>query len=405
MTQIWLEVGKTYLNALFSPLFFLLIILVGWQYRRNLRLTGAAPHNTQSTAYIRTTLIAALAGILGGFVGSLLLLFFGIDLAGVGVGYLFLVALLLMLVHPRFICFAYAGGIISLSHLAFGFPRVDITQVMGLVAILHMIESLLILFTGHLDPVPVYARRESGKVVGGFNLQKFWPLPLVAFMSAGGYSSSLSLGQLWHFLKPDAHLIQALEGGLFPVLAVIGYGEVTTTSTPASRSKVSAAYLALYSLILLTLALISAKYPVLSILPALFGPVGHELVIAIGLRSEADNSPLYDHPRNGVRLLDVVKGSPADKAGLRSQDIILKVNNLEVESLVDIDNCIRFSPWGKLSLVISRGSQTMELRLLYKPRENMGIIPVPDGYGTNYISMRQSSRWFILLGYLRRLLR
>ena len=179
-----IEVARKYSVALISPFYLLLIIFIGWQYKRmqeaqelTVGLTG------KSRRYLRTTLVAALAGILGGFLGSFLLIFFGIDLAGLGLIYIFLTAIALMMIHPRFLCFAYAGGLLSILSISVGFPQIQVAHLMGLVAILHMVESLLIIFTGYLDPIPVYLSSPGQNTIGGFNLQKFWPIPLVAMMS------------------------------------------------------------------------------------------------------------------------------------------------------------------------------------------------------------------------------
>jgi len=63
----------------------------------------------------RLTLSAALFGILGGFLGSCLLILIGISVNEIGGIYLLLTALGLMLIQQRFLCFAYAGGVLSLS--------------------------------------------------------------------------------------------------------------------------------------------------------------------------------------------------------------------------------------------------------------------------------------------------
>src|SRR5690606_41661119 len=93
-----------------------------------------------------------------------------------GVGYARLVAIALMMVHPRFICSAYAGGILSVTHLLFGWPGLSVPAIMALVAVLHLVESLLILLHGPTGATPVYVRRPDGRVVGGFTMQKFWPI-------------------------------------------------------------------------------------------------------------------------------------------------------------------------------------------------------------------------------------
>ncbi|MGE5406023.1 MAG: PDZ domain-containing protein, partial [Candidatus Saccharibacteria bacterium] len=193
MIELLTEVGKAYFKegaASFWILYLLAVLLVLWQYRRMQQITGGPP-TSQVKLYLRPTIISALAGIIAGYVGSILLVVCGIDLGGSNFLLVFLLALCLMLIHPRFICFAYAGGILSICNILFGFPHLKVAQVMGLVAILHIVESILILLTGYLDPLPVYTSRPGSGTVGGFNLQKFWPIPLIALTAAGPVSGPM----------------------------------------------------------------------------------------------------------------------------------------------------------------------------------------------------------------------
>src|SRR5699024_665162 len=117
----------------------------------------------------------------------------GISLSEAGISYLWLVALVLMLINQRYLCFAYAGGIVSLFSLLTGYPQIHIPTLMALVAILHLVEAFLIFINGHHLPSPMYVKHESGKVVGAFNLQKFWPMPTIALLGVTMLSSGVDL--------------------------------------------------------------------------------------------------------------------------------------------------------------------------------------------------------------------
>lgn len=364
--------GNTYVQALYSPFFILLILLIGWQYSR-MRSLSDSRGTTDSAGCLKSTVVSVAAGLIGGFVGSFLLIFFGVDLSDIGVIYLFFTALLLMLVQARFLCFAYAGGLLSLLHLLFGFPDIDVSQVMALVAILHMIESLLIFFTGSLDPAPVYVRHND-QIVGGFNLQKFWPLPLVALVSGGMLSIPVSTDAWWPILTQLCQNENLTV--ILPFWAVLGYGEVTTTAQPAVRARTSAAWLALFSVVLLGLALLGAENRGLLYLAALFGPLGHELVIWLNLRAEYKNQPLYCQPEQGLLVLDTVAGSPARKAGLKSRDIILTVNGIAADTRDIMDAAIRRNR-NRAELLVIRQERPIHISFMKRPNEADGMITVP----------------------------
>jgi len=399
LITLTVEIARKYFLAIFSPLYLPLIILIGWQYKKMQDRQPAAGIAGKSRQYLHATLIATAAGMLGGFLGSFLLILFGIDIAGLGIIYLFAIALLLLIIHPRFLCFAYAGGLLSLISLTFGFPRIQVADVMALVAILHMVESLLILFTGHLDPIPVYLSTGQG-TVGGFNLQKFWPIPLVALMSTGLVPISTGPDSWWPLLKDSAGIYEGISLSLVPVLAILGYGELTTTAMPVHRSRSSALYLAIFSATLLGLAVLGSYYPSLLFLAALFGPLGHEMVVFIGWQSERRHPPIYVPPPQGVMVLDVIRRSPAERAGLQSGDIITELNGRTVYGPADLVlSYDRQSPW--LSMTVLREGRRLVLSTGARTYDYLGIIPVPglDGHSLTGVVSNHSG---ILSSLLRR---
>ncbi|NLC11351.1 MAG: hypothetical protein GX767_03750, partial [Firmicutes bacterium] len=106
----------TMTSALLNPFFWLVVVLVFVQYQRmnkfQQKLFGRAYYDPW-----RQTFLSIAFGFLGGTVGSALLLLFGLSLNGLGVAYIWPVALVLLLFSPRFLCFAYAGGIVALASL------------------------------------------------------------------------------------------------------------------------------------------------------------------------------------------------------------------------------------------------------------------------------------------------
>lgn len=401
--QLFLPVVDKVLLQTLLTLFVVMVLVVGWQYKRLQRMSEGLFY-IEKNIYLRSTVTSTLFGIAGGILGSLLLLLFGIDLSGMGIVYLFIVAILLMLFHPRFLCFAYAGGLLCLSNILFGVPHIAVPQLLGLVAVLHMVESVLILVSGHLDPIPVYVRRNDGPVVGGFNLQKFWPIPLVAVMSAAGVESSgitFSTPHWWPLMKTYTEMAPEAGYALLPVLAILGYGEVATTAAPRVKARYSARNLFVFSLVLLFLAVLASHYPALSILPAVFAPLGHELVLWIGLKTESLGEPIFVMPETGVMILDVLPGSLAAVAGLASGDVVVSVNGVVVSNRRELQHILQFT-WGRLNLEVRRGQQTRYFSVQKRPREVLGIILVPESSADRYLSFAGDSRLARVVSLFRR---
>jgi hypothetical protein len=329
------QVVAASLQAVFNPLFLLIVALIWMQLSRMQKTKEALFGLRDST--LRLVLTAIGFGLAGGLLGSVLLVVLGISLNDLGILFLWAIAVLLMLISPRFLCFSYAGGILALVSLLTGYPTLNVPALMGLVAVLHLIEGVLILISGHIDPLPVYVRNRLGRVVGGFNLQKFWPIPLavIAMVTVASQATVTELGGMpdwWPLLRSLGDLSPQTAYGIVPVMAALGYGELAVTCLPRERVRLTSLHLALFSLILLGLALLAAYVPQTAILAALFAPLGHEVVIHAGQRSELQGRPRFVPPPRGVMVLDVLKGSPSQRAGLRSGDVILSIDGIPVNS-------------------------------------------------------------------------
>ncbi|HHV34116.1 MAG TPA: PDZ domain-containing protein [Syntrophomonadaceae bacterium] len=369
------------LKVLVEPFFWLVVLLVWMQYRRMLK-TKEAIYGLQDSP-LRVSLIALVYGIIGGILGSFLMIVFGVTINGVGVAWLWIIALVLMLISPRLLCFSYAGGILAIISLVFGYPQVNVPGLMGLVAVLHLVESILILLSGHQDPLPVYVRNPAGRVVGAFNLQKFWPIPLAVMMILLGADQVpgelMKMPEWWPLIRPwDIASDQEAMYHILPVVAALGYGELAITCLPRERTKRSASHLAGYSVILLGLAVVASHNPQLAIFPALFSALGHELVVFLGRREELQGRPRFVPPSTGVMVLDVIKGSPAHLAGIRSGDVIHSVGGQPVNSRYELSWVLDFMGSSFMLELSNETGETRFVRVNREPGSPLGEITVPE---------------------------
>jgi hypothetical protein len=307
------------------------------QYRRvaesERRLYGVVKNSV-----VRQVAASVLAGAIAGLVTSLVMAVLGASLTGAGVTWLLPLALLLMAINPRFMCFSYAGGIIAVSHLLFGWPDVYVPSIMALVAVLHLAESVLIFLRGASCTTPVTVRHSgTGSVRTGFLMQGFWPLPLILLFvvvlpPGTGTEGLLEMPNWWPLIVPPPAIAGQVNAvfTLFPVAAVLGYSDLAARSLPRVKARVSALLLLGYSVILLGLAVLASHYPALVILPALWGPGGHELVVRIGSRREFVDAPAIVPADDGLAVLDVFPRGGAAKAGIRTGDVLLTVDGAPI---------------------------------------------------------------------------
>ena len=202
MTTPWLELFQllvlTMLTVLVEPLFWIVMAIVAFQYRQMQR-NQLAMFGVAGPPLSRQIFWAFLYGTFGGVMGSVVLTLVGVNIERMGFQYIWPLAITLALINMRFLCFAYAGGLVAISNALFGWPNVDVPQVLALVAALHVTESVLIAISRRYGATPVIIKHGE-RLVGGFNLQNFWPLPLVVLGTVAMQSGALPEGV---FHTPD----------------------------------------------------------------------------------------------------------------------------------------------------------------------------------------------------------
>jgi hypothetical protein len=355
--------------------------------------------------------------------------------------------LFLLLIHPRFLCFAYAGGIVGLAALfvraaATVYPelaeysisgallKIHIPALLVLVGLLHLIESLLIFLGGHRGYTPLYYKHPTGDVVGGFSLQRFWPMPLVALMVTVVLQAEIagvSMPEWWPLLQSTIQpgIGESLQYLAVPVAAGLGYADLALSSTPREKSLFSARYLGLYSVVLLGIALAAEFYPLLIVPGVILAPLGHELLIVYGNKLEMGRTPLYRAGSRGAQVMMVLPGSAAEQAGLKQGDIVQKVNGLPVQGFQELLARIEESYFmvllevlrreGDFSVVLKKkkavptetmGSTQNGAAVIpeaYAPLHSiaaLGLIMVPPRHSRVYVENRRVPP----LGWLRRLI-
>lgn len=402
----WLDllglIARGVFFVFFDLTFWLVLGLVAFQYRQmqkdQLKMFGVPGPSLR-----QQVMTAAAIGAAGGVIGSFVLTFVGVPLNNLGLAYIWPVVIALMLINIRFMCFAYAGGLIAVSSVLFGWPEVNVPQVIALVAGLHVTEAILIFVSGRYGAVPMILKRDDGRLVGAFTLQNFWPLPLVLLLAfvPENIDGMIKMPDWWPLLpmpeKPPVG--DEWHYKMVPVVAALGYGDIAVSSTPAERRRQSAFHLALYSLVLLALAVLSAKYTWLQFFAAVLSPAGHELLVRLDNRREMQGEPRFVPPERGVMVLDTVAATPARQAGLRPGDIILDLGGLAVGNGFELARAISFAP-DKFDITVSRaGAVTRRQASFMNGERRLGVIIVPEGYEQHYAQLVGNR--FGLLDWLR----
>lgn len=419
--NFWIDIVslmlRTAVFTFINPLFWLVLVLVFFQYRRVVAmeksLFGQAINNMW-----RQTFYSMLFGIAGGIFGSFFLLLLGISLESIGIVYLWPVAILLLLLNPRYLCFAYAGGIVAVTALILqallpvapflgnieiisGLMKIHLPGLLTLVGILHLTEAFLIYMSGHTGASPVYLKAPGGEIVGGYTMQRFWPLPLMGLWAmvvaetTDMFVEGVSMPEWWPLLGTvmNVGLDEKVIYMMVPVVAGLGYSDIALSTPPYIKRIKTAKNLALYSLLLSGAAITAAFVPAMLLPAALLSPLGHEYLIKKGNDDEFSAPPLFKADgSNGLQVMAVVPGSPAYKSGLREGDRVVGVNEYIVNAENEFYDVLRIS-YQNVGLKIVREDQYMNLPVqIYPwPINQFGLIFAPGRGTTVYVEMKQSS--------------
>ncbi len=440
MVQFIFDIGQIFLATfaltLIMPIFWIVLFLVFLQYRR-VAATEESLYGRVINPIGRQMLTSLGLGLLGGFIASVILVLLGLSLEQIGLYFIWPVALLLLLINPRYLCFSYAGGIVAVAVLLVKyimlpiFPglielgiidsllKIHIPALLVLIGLLHLVEAMLIYIGGHWGSSPIYLKQDDGKVVGAFTLQRFWPLPLVALLVTVVAQTEIvgvSMPDWWPILKS---VIQPGEGQslqymVIPVAAGLGYSDLAFTAGPRVKTLFSSKWLALYSIILLIIA-ISSEYLSFLVLPGvIFAPLGHELLILYSKKLDTKKTPCYEVDDQGVTLLMVIPGSAAEEAGLQTGDRITRINSDQVNGGEELLRKIEESYFLVLlegyrknetfSLILKKKNQDegekgesfqsklnrSSFRYLLQRGATLGVIPVPSADSPVYLQLKRN---------------
>lgn len=387
-----------------NPVFYLFLFVIYLHYRRQMhfeRQLFAARIQTP----IMQTIRSVGMGLVGGLLISLLAAGLGVVIAAQDLYLLWGLALILALIRLRFLCFAYAAGLLALFHgIASVFPGPAAIPVIGdvwvmfgqakpipllaLVAIMHLIEAMLVRWNGGRDASPLFVEGKRGRIVGSYLLHSFWLTPLFLFvqMEPGAVNGALYPG--WPFFWPEA-----ASFGLMLLPSVTGFSDMTQTTTPFKKAQQISKHLALYALILLALSALSVWLSPLIVLAACFAIFGHEALFFWSQYHETQRSPFFIQSSRGIKVMAVIPGTRAEEIGILPGEIIVKVNGIHVRNKEDLYPALQAnSAFCKMEVLTYEGEVKFVQCAVYAGNHHqLGIIVVPDAKTNVYVDLRRSS--------------
>jgi len=377
-------VSSAILNPATNFGFVLFILIIYFQYKKVARFQEIV-YGKHKTSLKDLMLSSILAGIVAGIAISIPMTLIGVSFnKNMGVEYLIPLSLLFMFIDPRFICFAYSGGILSLVALIFGISGIDVTVIMILVGLLHLLESILIFFDGHRGAIPVFLERDDNSVVGGFTMHRFWPIPIALLLFAGyggAVGDVVPTPDWWPVIRPhiDPGRIQEALFVAVPFTAIMGYSDFTSSYLPEEKCRKSSFKLAVFSLMLLSLAVISQYIYVFKYIAALFAPLAHEALIEHEKRLEKNRKSLFMPSDKGLKVLDIIPEGPGESMGIMPGDTLLSINNRPIHDEKAMDEFFSsYVTYIWVDIEDRHGNvRSAEYKNYKEGIDNLGIIFVP----------------------------
>ncbi|MBD2868437.1 PDZ domain-containing protein [Paenibacillus sp. IB182493] len=404
--------GRAAVQLVSQPFYYIAVLFIILQYTRQIRMERQL-FAVKLRHWPGLVLKALLAGVAIGIGASFAGAFLGFALSAQAVIWLWAVAALLMLVRIRYLCFAYSAGIIALlqwllgwttlaerddwiGSLAVSLAGIDAAGLLALVALLHLAEALLVRWQGDRLSTPLFVEGKRGKLVGGYMLQGFWPVPLLMLVpSTAEGAQAIEL--------PWTPLFGTAAGSLgWTVIAlpmIIGFTEMTRSMLPKEKARHAARGLLIYSAALAAAAVLAWWQSALLPAAALVSIMLHEAMIWRSRYLESARTPLYVHDARGLRILGVVPGTPADAMGLAAGEIVQKVNGVRVRTKEELyEALVQNSAFCKLEVLNNEGELKFAQRARYAGEHHqLGVILAPDEQANFYASSGPAS----LIGLLR----
>lgn len=417
--DVWIdllgEFAYAIMQLLLNPFLYIAILFLVLQYSKQIRLERTLFH-ARLHSLKGEVLRAVAAGAIGGIVLSLIMMAFGAQLTNGTIIILWMISLIMMLFRVRFLCLAYSVGVLGLTHAIFSFfPSSVEWQVVGpmirwimdtqmasllmLVGLLHLLEGILVARQGERMASPMFFSGKRGKIVGGYSLQGFWPVPLFLLMPVVASGNG--------FVLPWTPLFGGDAWGAgfmmigFPIM--IGFSEVSVARLPKQKVQLSSRGLLAYGLIMIIFAIGSYYWTPLVVVTSILSIALHEGLIWYSIWREKKDAPLFVSDPRGLRILAVIPGSPAAEIGLKTGEIISKVNGSFIHSRTDLHEAMRINPaFCKLEVLNTQGEIKFAQRAIFSgDHHTLGIIISPDQEARHYLELRQSNFIAFIKGKLK----
>lgn len=399
----WLQqAGEAFLALLALPYYYIAILLILLLLLRQTRVERKL-FAVRMRAWPALLLRLLVSGLAAGIVVALLSLGLGVQLQQDAIHWLWGTAIVLALFNVRYLCVAYSVGLLGVLQWtadlipASYWPEqvlpvldsllaLDIAGLLIIVAALHLVEAILVRLEQKWLSSPRVVKGKRGRLIGAHQLRGLWPIPLIVLVPSTG-AAALTLP--WQPLLANGAGAGPGAGWVFLALPVIiGFSALTSSKLAASKAAEASRDLLYYAIALGLLGGLAAWWPPLVPVAALLALLGHEAIALGRLWQERARTSIYVPANDGLRVLAIVPGSPAEELGIQAGETVAKVNGVAVGSVAQLYKVLQSSPaFTKLEVLNHEGhSKFMQRARFAGEHHQLGLILAPDNSAALYTS-------------------
>ncbi|WP_071460807.1 PDZ domain-containing protein [Bacillus massilinigeriensis] len=388
MTQIWLlellkGTGKLFLHPLFYGCFLMAAALGVSRVKRERKNF----HVRAQDAYFELRQLLPLGGLVGlalsvAAIGAGMVIPFAALLLVCAVALLAMLTLQVKLLSPAFtvgvaffllVFTAGRGGELPLIGAAFSsldtavFPSLAI-----LLALLLIGESVLIGKNATKGTSPKLVKSKRGQTVGVHEVKRLWLVPVFLLIPGSAIESifpwwpTFSLGE------------QAFSLLLVPF--PIGIHQQVQGLLPKEAITITARRVLLLAILVLAVSAAGYWYPIASIVAVALAMIGRESITMSQKIKEANLAFYFSKKNNGIMILGIIPGSPAEKMGLTVGELVSKVNGIAVRDEEQLYEALQYNrAHCKLEVIDTNGQIRFAQRALFEgDHHELGILFVQD---------------------------
>jgi hypothetical protein len=296
-------------------------------------------------------------------------------------------ALLALTFRTRLLTPAYTVGIGYFLLLAIHYFKVDmplfntyfeqlneglLNAVVVLLGTLLLIEGVLISHSGWKKTTPRLIRSSRGLKVGVQEGKKLWIVPMFLLMPMGTMEMPWSW---WPVFTVGSQTYSLL---LFPFL--IGFGQLVRSTLPHISIKETGNRVFWFGALILTIAVAGYFAPYVSIAGAVLAIVGREWMAYRQRVQDSEKSYYFSRKSQGLMILAILPGSPAEKMSLVSGEMVTKVNGFHVQTEEEFYEALQQNrAYCKLEVIDTNGQIRFAQGALYEgDHHELGIIFVEE---------------------------